>query len=323
MLRKALGIAALVVVAQALLVAFFAWPAATAAPHDVPVVVAGPAPAAGALADRIRAARPGAFEVTTVADGAAADARIRNREAYAAVVLGPAGPSVHVATAASPAVAQLFTQLAATLGPAPAPVVDVVPATADDPRGAGFVSGFLPLLITGIAVSALLILLVPSRGGRLLGVVGYAAGAGLLSAAVGQYWSGTLSGSYPANAAALGLLSLAVAATITGLGSVLGTRGIGVGALVVFVVGNPLSGLASAPELLPTPWGAIGQALPPGAGASLLRSTSFFDGAGSVGPALVLAGWAVVGVALLVAARSPRRESEAVGRELVAAAPAG
>jgi hypothetical protein len=41
-------------------------------------------------------------------------------------------------------------------------------------------------------------------------------------------------------------------------------------------VGNPWSGIASAPELLPTSAGLIGRLLPPGAGGNLLRNTAFF-----------------------------------------------
>ena len=53
------------------------------------------------------------------------------------------------------------------------------------------------------------------------------------------------------------------------------------GALIALLLGNPLSGLTSAPELLPSGWGAFGQWLPQGANATLLRSTAFFDGAGA------------------------------------------
>jgi len=69
------------------------------------------------------------------------------------------------------------------------------------------------------------------------------------------------------------------------------------------LLGNPLSGAASAPELLPQPWGAIGQVLPPGAGVTLLRSTSFFDGAAATGPLWILLGWFVAGCALILAAQ--------------------
>ena len=62
-------------------------------------------------------------------------------------------------------------------------------------------------------------------------------------------------------------------------------------------------GLTSAPELLPSGWGALGQWLPQGANATLLRSTAFFGGAGRHdGDRRVLAGWAIAGAVLIVIA---------------------
>src|SRR5262245_29592546 len=152
---RALLIAVAATLLQAILVSWFAWPATQLEPRDLPVVVAGPQPAAAALAAQLNAARPGAFTVTIVADAAAADARLRDRTAYAAfVVTTPDSPSLHVASAASPTVAALLTQAAAQLGRSAAPtVVDVVPGSSDDPRGAGFASGFLPLVLLGLVTS--------------------------------------------------------------------------------------------------------------------------------------------------------------------------
>ena len=70
--------------------------------------------------------------------------------------------------------------------------------------------------------------------------------------------------------------------------------------------------------MLPKPVGGIGQLMPPGAGGNLLRSTGFFDGAGAGGHVLVLAAWAVAGVALVVAV-GLRRRSAAPGPALTAA----
>ena len=95
---------------------------------------------------------------------------------------------------------------------------------------------------------------------------------------------------------------LATGMTVLGLEQLLGRVGIGVAAIVVVFLGNPLSGLAAAPELLPQPWGAIGQLLPPGATGTLLRNIAFFDGAAIGRPVLVLIGWVLMGVALLVLA---------------------
>ena len=92
----------------------FAWPATQLAPRSLPVVVAGPAEATAQVTAALDKAVPGGFAVTTVADEAAARAAIERRDAYGAIVLGQA-PTVLTASAASPVVAQLMTQLATTL----------------------------------------------------------------------------------------------------------------------------------------------------------------------------------------------------------------
>jgi len=304
---RAAALVVLVVTVQALLVALFAWPAIKTAPRDLPVIVAAPGPAAAALSERLNSARPGAFRVTTVADQAAADAALRERRAYAAFILGPGGPMLHVTSAASPVVAQLLTQQVQALGASgdskPIPVVDVVATDPDDPRGAGFASGFLPLVLTSMAAGVLLAVVVGSRAARFAGIGVFAALAGLAGAAVLQYGLGVLPGPYLANAAVVGLLALAVSSAVAGLGALLGTAGIGLGVLLVFFLGNPLSAVASAPELLPTPWGQLGQLLPPGAGGTLLRSTAYFQGAGGTAAAWTLTAWAVVGLVLVLVGR--------------------
>ena len=300
----ALVLAAVVVAVQALLVPMFAWPAANLAPRDLPVIVAGPAPGADAVAGQLGSAEPGAFEVSRAPDAAAADAALRDRQAYAAFVVGPDGVSLHTASAASPAVAALLTAAAQQLGAGRAvPVVDVVTSDPDDPRGAGFASGFLPLGLTSMVAGILLVFLVRSRVARLVGLGAYALLAGLAGAAVLQLWLGLIPGDYLANAAVAGLFALAVSAAVAGLGAALGRPGIGLGVLLVFVFGIPLSAVSAAPELLPQPWGQFGQWLPVGAGATLLRSVAYFDGAGSAGPLWILAAWAAGGLALVSVGR--------------------
>jgi hypothetical protein len=160
----------------------------------------------------------------------------------------------------------------------------------------------------------------------MIGVVTFALLGGLVAAAVLHGWLGVLPGSYLASTAAIALFALAVSAALAGLGRLLGQPGLGLGALVVFMVGNPLSGVSAAPELLPQPWGAVGQWLPIGAGGTLLRSAAYFDWAGSTHALLVLAGWAVAGLALIVVAQLRRQPSEAApltaAPELDVAAPA-
>jgi len=296
--RRAVLVVAGVVILQALLVTWFAWPSKNLAPRDLPIVVAGPAPAVAGVVDRLRTERPGAFQVGTVADSSAADAALRNRTAYAAIVIDRSGPSLHVASAASPTVATLLAQATGELGNGqPVPVVDVVPSPSADPRGAAFAASFLPLLITSLACGAALLFVVGSHLTRLVAVLGFGIVAGLATAAA-MHGLGVITGSYPLSAGVIALVTVAISGTVTGLGAVLGPAGIGIGALLVVFFGNPISGLTGAPELLPKPWGTVGQLLPPGAGATLLRSTAFFDGAGAARPLWVLAAWSVAGLGL-------------------------
>ncbi|NUO61882.1 MAG: hypothetical protein HOV71_01625 [Hamadaea sp.] len=316
-MKRAVFLAGAVVIAQALLIPLFAAPAANMAPRDLPIAVAGPAAATSAITAKLQA-EEGAFTITQAADATAADQLIRDREVYGAFVVTPTGVEVHTAPAASPVVATLLGSAAAENG---AKVVAVVPLPADDPRGAGFTAGFLPLLLTGMLAGILLVVLVPVPRARLLGSLGYAVGSGLLGSVVLREWLGVITGNFWADAAAVGLVGLATSALVAGLGTVFGNPGVGLGALTVFLVGNPLSGVAGAPELLPQPWGAVGQHLPAGAGATLLRSVAFFDGAGGAYSMWVLIAYAVGGLALIAVGRSPRPAAQPVEpvREPVAA----
>ncbi|HEX5621489.1 MAG TPA: hypothetical protein VFX51_23900, partial [Solirubrobacteraceae bacterium] len=123
-------------------------------------------------------------------------------------------------------------------------------------------------------------------------------------------------GDWIANAAGLSLMVAAIAALTAGLEALMGKVGILVTALTMVFIGNPFSAVATGPEMLPTPAGAIGQLLPPGAGGNLLRSTGFFDGAGAGEHIAVLAAWALLGFAALGLAALRRR------RPVMAAAPA-
>lgn len=282
----------------------FAWPASQLAPRDLPVGLVGPAPAAAALEQR----SDGALDVTPLPSREAAVRAIEDREVYGALVPGPSGTETLVASAASPVVAQQLGTLASEMasetaggaGAATPSTTDVVPLPADDPRGAVLAAGSLPLVLGGMATAALLGLNLSGRRERLVGAVGVAAGAGLALTAVLQYWFGALSGDYLANAGVVALGVSAIALALLGLDQVLGRAGLVLGAATVLLLGNPLSGVTAAPELLPAGWSTVGQLLPPGATGTALRSVAFFDGAGAPVPLLVLTGWAVLGAALLL-----------------------
>lgn len=306
---KALGIAVGLAVLVGALVTAFAWPASETRPRDVPLAVVGPPEAVAEVDQRLSSAVPGAFDVEPATDPGAARELIRDREVYGAIVLDPAGPpQVLTASAASPAVAQLLQNVAAQFaqqaGGAPGPQVeDVVPLPDDDPRGAGFAAAALPMTLGGLLVGVGMALAVAGPWRVLGGALVAVAGIGLLAALVAQVWLRSLEGNYWANAGVIALTVAAISITLIGLYVALGRPGVGLGALVMLLLGNPLSGVPSAPEMLPDGWGAFGQLLPPGAGGTLLRSTSFFDGAAAGGPLLVLAAWVAGGLVLAVLGR--------------------
>lgn len=290
-----LGLTALLAV---MLIAF-ALPAATSGANHVPLGVVGSNPVASTLGEGDD------FDVTTYADAAAAREAILGRDIYGAIVVARDGTvDALVATAASPTVATLVEQVAdgvaqrTTGGAASATVTDVRAFPADDPRGAGLAAGALPTALGGWIGAMVIMLVLRSHGQQAIAAAAFAVVGGLGLTAVLQFVVGTVDGNYFLTSLAAMLGIAATAFLALGLRSAFGGAGLGVAAVLLIFLGNPLSGLSSAPELLPAPWGALGQLLPPGATGSMIRSIALFDGAHVWHPALVLAFWFVLGATL-------------------------
>ncbi|MFF8395539.1 ABC transporter permease [Streptomyces sp. NPDC016172] len=306
--RHLIAVVVLVPVLAALALWAFAWPASRIAPRDLPLGVAGP-PAAAAQVERQLERHEGAFEIHRYADEAAARDAIEDRSVYGAVVVTPQGPELLTASAAGPAVAQFLQQAVAqqaAAGGAQVETVDVVPTPASDPRGAVLNAAVLPLALAGIAAGVVVTLL-GLRGIRaVLALLGASALVGVVATGIAHSWLGVLGGDWWAEAAVLGLSTVAVGGAVAGLAALVGPAGTGIGAAVVMLLGNPFSGATSAPQMLPEPAGAIGQWLPPGAGTSLLRSVAYFDGAAATGPVLTLTWWATLGLGAVLLGSSLR-----------------
>ncbi|MDT0571390.1 ABC transporter permease [Streptomyces sp. DSM 3412] len=300
--RRMVAVIVLIPLVAALALWAFAWPNARTAPRDLPLGVAGPATAVAQVEQQLKQ-RDGAFEIHRYADEAAARDAIEDRTVYGAVVVTRSGPKLLTASAASPMVAQLLqqavTQQAAEEG-VRVTTTDVVAGPANDPRGAAFGSSVLPLALAGTASGAMVTLFGLRRGRAVGALIGAAALVGTAAATLADSWLGLLGGHWWAEAGVLSLATLAVGATVAGLASLLGRAGLGLGALLIVFLGNPFAGASSAPQMLPEPVGTLGQLLPPGAGASLLRSVAFFDGAGALAPTLVLTAWAALGLTAIL-----------------------
>jgi len=281
-----------------LILALFVGVAVNSGPNGVKLAVAGP-PAA---VEQIRAgisqqAGPDAFEITVVADEADARAALEERTADGAIVIGATGPTVLTATAGSPVIAQMLTAAATHLsnptaaGPA---VVDVVALPAGDSRGLGLASGSFPMIIAGLALGAAGAFALRNKWTLLVTMVGGAVAIGVSFAGV-LAWLGVSGGHFLAEASAITLTVATGALLVAGLVRLLGAAGLGIGALVLLLIGNPLSGIATSPRFLPAPWGEFGQWLPTGAGGTLLRTVSYFPEASVAWPLTILFGWAVLG----------------------------
>ncbi|MEU6858779.1 hypothetical protein AB0B28_07895 [Glycomyces sp. NPDC046736] len=306
----------------------FSWPSTGMGPHEVPIAVVGPQEAADQVQAQLDQAEPDGFDVTAAADADEAATLIEEREVYAAFAIAPDGITVYTASAASPVVSRMVVGIAdgvaAQMGGIPVTVEDLVALPDDDPNGAGLAASALPLAAGGILIAVLIGLNVRGSGRQVAAAIlaPLAVGAGV--AALMLYVLESIEGEFLPVAGALALAMAGTGWLILGLVKLLGRAGVAVGAVLVMLVGNPLSGMASSPEMLPAPWGEFGQYLAPGAGGTLLRSAAYFDGHGGQTAILVLGAWLVAGILLFAigAARAKAKEAnaEVEEREAVPAA---
>ena len=293
-------------VAVSLLFIAFALPAAKSKPHEVPVGIAAPAAVAGQFENGLNQNAPGGFALTSFADQDALRSAIRDREVYGGIAVTQDGPTVLVATGGSPMVAQMLTQLGSGMAQQsgmPLRTEDLAPLPAADARGVGLAAAALPLTLAGLLPVMVLLSMFPNAPWLRLGTtVVFTATASLAVTGLLFGLFGSVQDNFIGVTAGLTLGALATALPVLGLGSLFGRTGMAIGAAVAMLLGNPLSGLNSAPELLPSGWGTLGQLLPQGANATLLRSTAYFSGAGAGAAIAVLTCWTAAGLALVVIA---------------------
>ncbi|GAB91201.1 hypothetical protein [Gordonia rhizosphera] len=320
--KLVIGLIAGVAILLALMVTAFALPAARSAPHQVPIGVVATAATTQQLTDQLDG-----FDVTAYPTESAARAAIDHREIYGAIIVDGRDVTALVASAASPAVAALLTPIAQRVASSTggtAHIEDIRAFPADDPRGAGLAAGALPLALGGWIAAMVIMLLIHTPGARLLAVAGVAVVGGLVLVATLRFVIGTFDEHFWTISLVAMLGIFATAMMVLGLRELFGGPGLALAAVLLIFLGNPLSGLASAPEMLPTPWGAIGQLLPPGATGALLRDVAFFNGHGAAGPVLVLIVWLAIGLSLyVIGVRRNRNQHQAdddsitVGRHTV------
>lgn len=193
---------------------------------------------------------------------------------------------------------QMLAQLDSALeGPT---VTDVVPLDEEDPQGAGLSVASLPLTMGGIVGGMVLANALRGTWRRVVGVLVYAAAGGLVMVLVLDTWFGFAPAPTLQLWAAISLSLAATVGLIVGLHSVLGAPGLGIGAIITMLIGNPIAAAQAPREFLPGPFGEIGQWFVPGATGTLVRDLSYFPEASTLHPWLVLAGWVALGLVLMV-----------------------
>lgn len=310
--RYAVAIALAGAVIQLLLGVYYLAMAHSPQPHDLPVGLVATKQQAQAITAQLES--DGQFAVDHYDDPRELTTAIDRREAYGGVTIVRGKPTLYVATAASPAVANLlkasysqvyYEKLGTKAGPPK--VVDVVPLPADDSAGSSL--GFLiQALALGGSIASLALgqlrkmtersLLNGVRHASLL--VGYAVlSAGVALVAMSFFGIGAGADKWSLFWG-FALISLAITASIAAAVALVGPAGTSLG-MLYFTLGIIISGSSIAPEMLPTAGRVVGQLLPPGAGATVVRDALYFPDASTTEPFVVLGLFAAVGLGVVLA----------------------
>jgi hypothetical protein len=289
-------------------------------PHNLPIGIVGPASVADAAGVQLSRVDPGGFRIHDYDSLAAATTAIRHRSVYGAYQPAPS-PVLLTANAASPVVAALLQRVfapAARAAGRPLVVDDVAPLPPSDSSGATIFSALLGLIIAALAGSSIVFAFTRHRpeGVRILATAGIAIAAGFITALVTTVIVGSFPGGdfFEVWGVAL-LFVLAMGLPIAVFQVLFGLPGTAIGFLLFLVIGNPASGGSSAPELLPSFWRSLSQALPPGAAVTSMRDVVYFNGHGSADALIVLSLYAVVGAVMAIVVAMVRAGTRSRERE--------
>ena len=229
---------------------------------------------------------------------------MKDRDAIGAITAGPEGVTIVTASGAGSPYVQLLKQMGAGMAESGQHVnyVDVAPMTAKDPTGSALTALAMPMLFGGMASAVVFSRVFKnSRAKQLIGALGVAILGGLVASSILYFGFDALEANFWPTTGVIILGIAAISTTVLGLNSLLGIAGLGLGAVTMLFISNPLSGMATGMHWLPSPWGAIGQYLPLGAAGTALRSSAFFDGAGMTNSVIVLLCWIIAGITLAAA----------------------
>lgn len=262
-------------------------------PHRIDAALIGDRSASAGAVAAVQRVAGGSLEFSRYGSRAGALRAIDEQQVYAALDLGAARPTLYVASAAGASVARVLERVA--MGDANVRVVDTHPLAPGDPNGVDIFYLMLVATIVGFITAFQVRAYAGGLGLRRWAafVAVFAVGAGLAITLV-EYGLRRLDVPVLEAWGILALQVLTVASFASVAVVVFGRWAIVPTWLFFVVLGNSASGGAVAPPLLPRPFADASQWLPSGATVDALRNAIYFNTFQHVQPLAVLAAWAGV-----------------------------
>lgn len=329
------GVGFLAALVVGLFASAFLWPLSVSEPKDIPFGVAGPEQQLVQIEGQLTSQQEGLFDLTTYDDRDAVVRAIERREIDGGLVVSDTGMEMLTASAGNVQVTQLLSQMAAGMKDqqaaaaqqaiadavsqakeqgVPAEQILTIQESAQEKAaavtvtvtdvvsgGAGAMASslvMLPALIGGMITSVLSLFAVKRPSRRIISLISGSFFAGLAGALVLGPWFDILPGGLGATWLALSTGILAIAATITGLGTLLGKAGLGLGVILMMLIGNPWGGALVPSEFLGGFMGWLGAHMPNGNVIQLVKTISFFPEASQASRWWILIAWILIGLGL-------------------------
>jgi hypothetical protein len=273
-------------------------------PHDLPVGLAGPPQAVQQISAAFASSAPGAFHFTTYGSEADAIAALDSRDIDAALILGST-PRLVVAGAAGDGTTGVITAAFTNVFKSQGTTLDIQvvhPFFAGDAHGLVLFFVVVAVIIATVISQALLFTTTRDIGfgARLAVVLAFAVLAGPVAMGTAQLIAGDYGSGFWAAVGLLVLAAAAVGATTAGLVALVGRAGFALAALVIVLLDLVSSGGPVGSRLLPDFYRWLAPWLPASPLYGGLRGALYFDGAGVVGPIVVLSGWFAAGIVLML-----------------------
>ncbi|AYG84430.1 hypothetical protein DWB77_06644 [Streptomyces hundungensis] len=300
----------------------------TPEPHHLPVAVVGAGPEAKVFAQTVKDKAGDALDVRTLPDRATAVHQLKDRDITGAYVLDAKTPELVVASAGSDmsatAVEKVFTPVATAQG-VPLKVTDVVPPVSGDPTGSGIF--FLLIAVSIGSYASVAVLGAAGAGLAARTRVALVTGVSFAVSLIGVAFAGPLFHLVDHGLWGVWAMSWLYSAGILFLGVGLHTflkRWTTLAVMVLFVMLNfTSSGGLFRPELQNGFFAGL-HAFWNGAGLlEGIRELVYFGGHDLARDVWVLAGWLVLGLAVMaIATAVERRRTPAPAAPAIAPSPA-